>query len=98
SASCEAAPLQSSSWNVTSSSAPFARDEHFLRWVYAVRRREACLVERKAGSSARIDEQQWLFQRHIAERVDEGHLDFASRNGDLQLVATPIAELEKIIG
>src|SRR5271157_3864913 len=66
--------------------------EHRLRRIYVVRRREACLVEREAGSSARIDEQQGLFERHIAERPDERHLDFASCDGDLQFVAAPIAE------
>src|SRR5271157_1606780 len=81
-----------------SNSAALAGNEHGLRRIDVVRRREACLIERKAGLSARIDEQQRLFERHIAERVDERHLDFASGDRDLQLVAAPIAELQKIFG
>src|ERR1035437_4548763 len=77
---------------------PLAGYEHRLRRIYVVCRRETSLVERKAGSSARIDEQQWLFERHIAERPDERHFDFPSRDRDPQLIAAPIAELQKIVG
>src|SRR4030088_48726 len=83
--------------NSRSNSAPLAGYEHRLRRIYFVLRCEAGLVEREAGSAARIDEKQWLFERHIAERPDQRHLDFASRNGDLQLIAELIAELLKIV-
>ena len=63
-----------------------------------IRRCEACLVQGKAGSSARIDEEQGLFERHIAERLDERHLEFAPRDRDLQFIAALIAELQKIFG
>src|SRR3981081_3809473 len=84
--------------NSRSTSVPLAGYEHRLRRIYFVLRCEAGLVEREAGSSARLDEQQWLFERHIAERPDQRHLDFASRNGDLQLIAEMIAELLEIVG
>src|ERR1700716_748328 len=84
--------------NSRSNSAPLAGYEHRLRRIYFVLRCEAGLVERKAGSSARIDEQQWLLERHIAECPDERHLDLASRAGHFQLVAELIAELLKIVG
>src|ERR1700730_7830845 len=81
-----------------SSSAPIAGYENRLRRFYFVHRREAGLVQRKAGSSARIDEQHWLFEPHIAERPDQRHLDFVTCDRDLQLIAKLIAELHKIVG
>src|SRR5208337_2326041 len=77
---------------------PLAGYEDRLRRIYAVGCREAGPVEREAGSSPRIDEQQRLFERYVAERLDEWHFDFATRNRNLQLVAALIAELHKIIG
>src|SRR3984893_2497120 len=81
-----------------STSAPLAGYENRLRRFYFVHRREAGLVQRKAGSSARIDEQHWLFERHIAERLDQRHLDFVSCDRHLQLITELIAELHNIVG
>src|SRR5437868_15001369 len=83
---------------LVSTSVPLVGYEYRLRRIYFVLRCEAGLVEREARSSARIDEQQWLFERHVAERPDPRHLDFASRDGDFQLIAELIAELLKIVG
>src|ERR1700687_3680841 len=73
--------LRTLSRSPPSNSTPLAGYEHRLRRIYFVLRREACLVQREAGSSTRIDKQQWLLEGHIAECPDERHLDFASRDG-----------------
>ena len=78
--------------------AVFPRDEYRLRRVYVVRGSKAGLVEREAGSSAGIDVEQRLLQRHIAEGFDEGHFDFAPCDCDFHLIAALIAEFEKIFG
>ncbi len=77
---------------------PFARNEYRLRRIYIVGRSEAGLVEREACPSARIDEQQRLFERHVAERPDERHFNFSSSDGDVQFIAALIAKLQKIVG
>ena len=74
----------------------FARYEYWLWWIYVLCGGETGLIQGEAGSSARIDKQQRLFERHIAERPHEWHLDFASGNRDLQPVAELIPELQKI--
>src|SRR5271157_1442235 len=75
-----------------------AGNEYWLRRIDLIHCRKTGLVERKARSSARIDEQQRLFERDIAERLYERHFNFVSRNRNLQLIAALIAELHKIVG
>jgi hypothetical protein len=76
----------------------FAGDKYCLGRVDSVDCREAGLVDGEAGSSARIDVEQGLFERDVAKGSDEGHVDLVSGDRDLHLIAALIAELHKIFG
>ena len=77
---------------------PFSRYEYRLGRIYTVHRGETPLIYGKAGSSARINEEQRLFQRYIAESVDERHFDFVAGDGGFQFISTLLAEPQKIFG
>src|ERR1022692_890696 len=74
------------------------RDEYRLRRFDVISRRETGLVEGEAGAPAGINKKQRLFQGHVAECFDEGHLDFMAGDGDLQRIAALVAEFEEFFG
>src|SRR5207245_2598756 len=60
--------------------------------------RKTALVYREPHMAARVDIQQWLLQGHIAEGSYEWNVHLRLANGDVDILAASVVELQKIFG
>src|ERR1700733_12472827 len=74
-----------------------ARNENCDWRRYAIRGRETFLVYGQAKAPARIDIQQWLLQRHVAEGAYERDIHLVLADSDVYCPASRIAEFKKVI-
>src|SRR5271169_2829304 len=73
-----------------------ARNENCYRRLDAIGCCEASLIHGHAQTPARIDIQQWLLQRNVAEGAHERNIDLGLGDGDVYRLAPRITEFEKI--